>query len=167
MIRDARDTDLPEIVHIYNQAIPGGEATADTSPVTVESRRAWLVDRDARHPVWVHEQDGIVVAWLSLSKFYGRPAYGATVEVGIYVADGAQGRGIARALLAEAIERAPALGITTLLGFVFAHNLRSVALCERFGFARWGHLPRVAVLDGVERDLLILGKRLEAGGKAE
>ena len=167
MIRDARETDLTEIVRIYNQAIPGREATADTAPVTVESRRAWLVDRDARHPVWVYEQDGIVAAWLSLSKFYGRPAYGATVEVGIYVADSAQGRGIARALLAAAIARAPALGITTLLGFVFAHNLRSVALCERFGFQRWGHLPRVAVLDGVERDLLILGKRLEAGGKAE
>jgi len=160
MIRDARETDLPAIVHIYNQAIPGREATADTEPVTVESRRAWLVDRDARHPVWVFEQDGAVAGWLSLGKFYGRPAYGGTVEVGLYIASEAQGRGIAKALLEAAIERAPALGIHTLLGFVFAHNPRSVALCQRFGFERWGHLPRVAVLDGVDRDLLILGKRL-------
>src|SRR3569623_957620 len=159
MIRDAREADLPEIVRIYNEAIPGREATADTSPVTVESRRAWLLDRDARHPVWVHEQGGIVQAWLSLSKFYGRPAYGATAEVGIYVANGAQGRGVAKALMQEAVTRASALGLTTLLGFVFAHNQRSVALCARFGFQRWGHLPRVAVLDGVERDLLILGRR--------
>ncbi len=161
MIRDARETDLPEIVRIYNQAIPGREATADTTPVTVGSRRAWLLDREARHPVWVYDQDGAVVGWLSLSKFYGRPAYEATVEVGIYVADEAQGGGVAKALLEAAIARAPALGIMTLLGFVFAHNRRSVALCERFGFARWGHLPRVAVLDGLERDLLILGKRLD------
>jgi hypothetical protein len=46
------------------------------------------------------------------------------------------------------------------LGFVFAHNERSVALCRKFGFLQWGHLPGVAVLDGVERDVLILGKRL-------
>jgi len=161
MIRDAGESDLPEIVRIYNEAIPGREATADTSPVTVESRSAWLLDRDARHPVWVYEQDGMVLGWLSLGKFYGRPAYGATAEVGIYVANGAQGRGIAKTLLHEALSRAPALGLTTFLGFVFAHNRRSVALCERFGFQRWGHLPRVAVLDGIERDLLILGKRLD------
>jgi phosphinothricin acetyltransferase len=28
------------------------------------------------------------------------------------------------------------------------------------GFSRWGHLPRVAVLDGVERDLVIVGRRV-------
>ena len=161
MIRDARETDLPDIVRIYNEAIPGREATADTEPVSVESRRSWLLDRDPRHPVWIFAQEESVVGWLSLSKFYGRPAYAATVEVGLYVANESQGRGIAKALLQAAIERAPALGLSTLLGFVFAHNQRSVALCKKFGFARWGHLPRVAVLDGIERDLLILGKRLD------
>ena len=60
------------------------------------------------------------------------------------------------------IARAPQLGLTTFLGFIFAHNAGSVALCEAFGFQRWGLLPRVAVLDGVERDLLILGLRLDA-----
>jgi len=47
-----------------------------------------------------------------------------------------------------------------LLGFVFAHNTPSLALFGRFGFERWGLLPRVAVLDGVERDVAILGLRL-------
>lgn len=54
------------------------------------------------------------------------------------------------------------MGLSTFLGFVFAHNERSAALCRRFGFEEWGHLPRVAVLDGVERDLLILGRRVGA-----
>ena len=35
---------------------------------------------------------------------------------------------------------------------------------ERLGFARWGELPRVAVLDGVERDLIIIGRRVAWGG---
>ncbi|MBM2806873.1 MAG: N-acetyltransferase [Deltaproteobacteria bacterium] len=38
-IREAIDADLPAIVTIYNSAIPGRMATADTQPVTVESRR--------------------------------------------------------------------------------------------------------------------------------
>jgi phosphinothricin acetyltransferase len=161
MIRDAREGDLDEIVRIYNASIPGRLATADTEPVTTESRRAWFRERDGRHPLWVFERAGRVVGWLSFGKFYGRPAYAATAEVSIYVDPAAQRAGIATALMDEALARAAGLGLTTFLGFVFAHNERSVALCRKYGFETWGHLPRVAVLDGVERDLLILGLRLD------
>ena len=65
-----------------------------------------------------------------------------------------------RGLLAEAIRRAPSFGVTTLLGFIFAHNEPSLRLFEGFGFQRWARLPRVANLDGVERDLDILGLRV-------
>jgi L-amino acid N-acyltransferase YncA len=60
-----------------------------------------------------------------------------------------------------AFARAGSLGLTTFVGFVFAQNRRSIALCRKFGFGQWGHLPRVAVLDGVERDLLIFGRRID------
>ena len=103
-----------------------------------------------------------VEGWLSLRSFYGRPAYNATAETGVYTAPEAQRRGIARALLSHAIERAPALGLRTLLAFVFAHNAPSLALFRAAGFQPWGELPRVAELDGVERDLLILGRRVDA-----
>jgi phosphinothricin acetyltransferase len=33
-------------------------------------------------------------------------------------------------------------------------------LFEGFGFQRWGVLPRVAELDGVERDLILVGRRI-------
>jgi L-amino acid N-acyltransferase YncA len=162
MIRDAREADLETIVRIYNAAIPGRLATADTEPVSTESRRPWFRDRDvARHPLWVLEVDGRVSAWLSFGKFYGRPAYVATAEVSIYVDPAMHRRGLARQLMEHALARGAALGLSTFLGFVFAHNDRSVDLCRKFGFTHWGRLPRVAVLDGVERDLLILGRRTE------
>jgi phosphinothricin acetyltransferase len=100
---------------------------------------------------------------LSFGKFYGRPAYATTAEVSVYVDPTSQRRGIATELMEHMLVRAPGLGLRTLLGFVFAHNDRSVYLCKKFGFEEWGHLPRVALLDGVERDLLILGRRLESG----
>jgi phosphinothricin acetyltransferase len=56
------------------------------------------------------------------------------------------------------VAHAPPLGIETLLAFIFAHNSPSLVLFSRHAFARWGALPRVAVLDGVRRDLLILGR---------
>jgi phosphinothricin acetyltransferase len=161
MIRDAREADLPAIVAIYNAAIPDRLATADTEPVTVESRREWLRDRDpARFPIWVDERGGKLVGWLSFRMFYGRPAYAETAELGVYVDPAAKRQGVANGLLARAVEEAPALGLKTLLGLVFAHNGPSVTLFEKHRFARWGHLPRIAVLDGVERDVLIFGRRV-------
>jgi phosphinothricin acetyltransferase len=71
-----------------------------------------------------------------------------------------QRKGIGRKLLARAVERARRLGLKTLLGFIFGHNEASLQLFESFGFQRWGVLPKVAELDGIERDLIILGRRL-------
>ncbi len=153
---------MPEIVAIYNAAIPGRMATADTEPVTVAARTAWFAEFDpARRPLWVFaDADKAIAGWLSVRSFYGRPAYAATVEVGVYTSPAHRRQGVARTLLDHALAAAPAAGIRTLLAFVFAHNLPSMALFERAGFALWGKLPRVAELDGVERDLAILGRRL-------
>jgi phosphinothricin acetyltransferase len=160
-IRDATAADLPAIVEIYNAVIPGRMATADTAPVSVESRRAWFGEHSPQHrPLWVAEDGGEVVGWLSFQSFYGRPAYHATAEVSVYVAPGRQRRGLGHALLARAIERAPQLGLKTLLGFIFGHNQPSLRLFEAFGFERWALLSRVAELDGIERDLTIVGRRL-------
>ncbi len=160
MIRLATDEDLRPIVDIYNASIPGRLATADTEPVTVEQRRAWFGAHGPRRPIWVEERAGTVEGWASLTDFYGRPAYGATAELSIYVAPEAQRRGVGRRLLEHVLAAAPGIGVTTLLGFVFGHNAPSLALIESYGFARWGTLPRVAVLDGIERDLVILGLRI-------
>jgi phosphinothricin acetyltransferase len=164
MIRNADAMDLPAIVDIYNAAIPGRLATADTEPVSLDSRRSWFQDRDFRkHPIWVYEGAGNgkpIVGWLSFKPFYGRPAYAATAEVSIYVDPSSHRSGVATRLMEHAIAHASALQLTTYLAFVFAHNAPSLAFCRKFGFAQWGHLPRIAVLDGVDRDLLILGRRL-------
>ena len=162
-LRHAQAADLPEIVGIYNASIPGRMATADTEPVTVQSRESWFRDFDpARRPLWVVTgPGGRVEAWLSVRSFYGRPAYHRTAELGVYTLPAARRGGHAKALLAHAIGQAPALGIATLLAFVFDHNAPSLTLFARFGFERWGTLPRVAELDRVDRNLAILGRRVD------
>jgi L-amino acid N-acyltransferase YncA len=161
VIRDAREADLPHIVGIYNAAIPGRLATADTEPIPVASRLAWMREHDpASHPLWVAADGTRIDGWLSFQPFYGRPAYRATAELSVYVSPDRKRAGIGRILLARAIDAAPGLGLATLLGFIFGHNEPSLALFEGFGFERWGFLPRVAELDGVERDLVIMGYRV-------
>jgi phosphinothricin acetyltransferase len=161
LIRDARREDLPAIVEIYNSIIPGRMVTADLEPVTVESRESWLQAHDpAKRPIWVMEEDGQVIAWLSFDTFYARAAYDGTAMVAIYVAEEHRGKGLGKTLLTRAIQHAPSIGIRVLLGYIFAHNLPSLQLFEKFGFEKWAHLPGVTRLDGIDRDVVIMGKRV-------
>jgi phosphinothricin acetyltransferase len=160
-VRDATTKDLPAIVAIYNSTVPTRMVTADTEPVPVASRERWFEEHSpSRRPLWVAEEDGRIAGWLSFSSFYGRPAYNATCELSVYLAPEYRRRGLGAELVRRSIEHAPRLGVTTLLGFIFGHNEPSLKLFEKLGFSRWGLLPRVAVLDGLERDLVIVGRRV-------
>jgi phosphinothricin acetyltransferase len=160
-IRHAAAADLPAIVAIYNASIPARMSTADTEPVTVAEREEWFRGFDPeRRPIWVSEHEGAIVGWLGLRSYYGRPAYHRTVESSVFVDPSHRRRGVAHDLLDNALRAAPALGIANVLAFVFVHNQPSVTLFEAHGFGRWGLLPRVCEMDGIERDVLILGRRL-------
>lgn len=69
-------------------------------------------------------------------------------------------QGIGRRLTQALIDYCPGVGIKTLVALIFGHNEPSLRLCEQLGFERWGFLPGIAELDGVSRDLVILGKKL-------
>lgn len=160
-IRTAIESDLPAIVAIYNAAIPGRMATADLEPVSIESRLGWFQAHSANHrPIWVKEVNQAVVGWLSFKSFYGRPAYNSTAEISIYIQPNYQQTGLGRQLLSQAISESPSLGLKTLLGFIFAHNQPSLKLFKNLGFEDWGYLPKVAELDGIERDLIIAGRKI-------
>lgn len=157
----ATEADLPAIVEIYNANIPSRMATADLETVSVESRKRWFYDRiPTKRPIWVMEIDNKIVGWLSFQSFYGRPAYHQTAELSLYVSPFHHRQGIGRQLLQQAIAQSPHLGLTTLLGFIFAHNQPSLQLFFNYQFQQWGYLPKVADLDGIERDLVIVGRKI-------
>ncbi len=165
--RLARRDDLPVIVDIYNSTVASREVTADTEPVSVASREAWFNEHTPeRRPLWtLHDaadtsSDPAVIGWMSYSNFYGRPAYSGTAELSIYIAEDWRGKGLGKYCLEQAIAFAPEIKVHTLLGFIFGHNAPSLALFRNFGFETWANFPRVANLDGIERDLIILGKRV-------
>ena len=161
MHRVATLADLPRIVAIYNATVPSRMVTADLEPVSVASRLPWFEQHTpVLRPLWVVERGADVVAWLSFSSFYGRPAYDKTAELSVYVDQRARGQGLGSYLLREALAQAPSIGVDRLLGFIFGHNEPSLRLFAKFGFERWGFMPGVARLDGVERDLVVVGRRV-------
>jgi L-amino acid N-acyltransferase YncA len=159
IIRDAVQADLPAIVEIYNAAIRGRISTAQLEPVSVEERLPWFREHSPKsHPLWVAAIDGQIAGWLSFHPFITRCAYRGTAEISVYVSEEFRRRGVGRALLEKTIARSPRLKINALVGCIFGHNEPSLRLFERFGFERWGFLPRIARVDGIERDLVIVGR---------
>jgi len=158
IIRDAVEADLPAIVDIYNATVPTRMVTAELEPTTVEARLPWFREHSSdQYPFWVAESEGRLIGWLDFKKFLPRCAYRGTAEISVYVDEEFRRRGVARRLLEQAIARAPTLGITALVGLIFGHNEPSLKLFERLGFERWGLLPNVAQLDGVSRNLVVVG----------
>ncbi|MDE3144184.1 MAG: N-acetyltransferase [Bacteroidota bacterium] len=160
--RNATQNDLTKIVEIYNSTIASRMVTADTEPVSVSSKQKWFDEHSAdKRPLWVIEDAANkIIGWVSFQSFYGRPAYDATAEISIYLDTEQRGKGLGKGILQYCIDHAPKFGIKTLLGFIFSHNEPSLKLFRHFGFEDWATLPNIAVLDGIERGLKILGKRI-------
>ncbi|WP_144513205.1 GNAT family N-acetyltransferase [Bacillus sp. FJAT-22090] len=159
--RDARTEDLPLIIDIYNSAIPSRMATADTEFISISDRLEWFKEHTPdKRPLWIIEYEGNVSGWVSFQSFYGRPAYNGTAEVSIYFDQSIRGKGLGKRTLNKVIEECPKLEIDTLLGFIFEHNEPSIRLFTSVGFEKWAHLPEVAKLDGIKRNLVIMGKKI-------
>jgi len=160
-IRNATEADLPDIIEIYNATIASRMVTAEVEPVAVEQRLGWFrAHSPEQYPMWVTTGEERVTGWLSFQPFRPRSAYRSTAEISIYVHIAFRRQGIARRLLDQAIGISPRLAFTTLIGCIFGHNEPSLRLFGCFGFERWGLFPGIAQLDGVKRDLVILGRQV-------
>jgi L-amino acid N-acyltransferase YncA len=156
-------SDLPAIVEIYNQAVEAN-ATGDLDPLGMERADAWLREHPpASRPVLVCEEGSEILGWSSLSEYRpGRRALRHSAEISYYVRFSHHRQGVASQLVRECIALAPELGIRTLFAILLDDNRASVRLLERFGFARWGHMPRVADFGGREVGHLYYGRRVDA-----
>jgi L-amino acid N-acyltransferase YncA len=159
--RNARIEDLQIILDIYNSTIPSRMANSNTEPLSIVDILDWFYEHNnEKRPLWVVEYQRKICGWVSIRSFAGRPAYNTTSEIWIYLHEDYRGKGLGKKILKKIIEICPKFEIDTLLAFTFKHNEPSVKLFSNFGFEMWGHLPEVAKLDGVKRDIIILGKKI-------
>jgi L-amino acid N-acyltransferase YncA len=158
-IRDLRPLDWPEVVEIYADGIATGVATFEVAPPSWER---W----DAAHPSIrvVAAVDGRIAGFCALSPVSDRRCYRGVAEESVYVASWAQGRGLGRALLDEAIARSEAAGIWTLEAGIFPENKPSLRLHLGCGFRLVGVRERLGEVDGLWRDVLLLERRSEVIG---
>jgi phosphinothricin acetyltransferase len=147
-MRPALLSDLPRMTEIYNQAVPERNATADTELRSPEDRQDWFAaySWSAGCPLLVVEEDGRVVGYAGATSF--RPekrGYDGCLEVTLYVARSARGRGLGRRLGRALTDVASELGNRLLLALVFADNSHSNGLFAHLGYSLRAHLPGAIV----------------------
>ncbi len=136
-------------------------ATTNTRPVTVTGSKGWFRQHKASgKAIMVAEDGGKIIGWLSVRPFFRRPAYDSTAKVLVYIAPGYRKKGVGSELLAKAVGQSPSIGVSVLVGYLLSHNVAARKLLESKGFEKWGYFPQVASINGMEHDVMVMGRKV-------
>lgn len=157
--------DADAVLAIYAEGIASGHATFQTEVPTWTDWDAGhlttprLVARDA--------ESARILGWCALSPISKRAVYAGVVEESVYVAAGARGRGVGRALLETMVLASETAGIWTMQTGIFPENTASLALHEASGFRVLGvreRLGRHPAQNGRWRDVVFMERRSLVAG---
>ncbi len=151
------DGDMPAVLAIYDEGLATRNATFETTlPTAQQLRSKWLPGL-----AWVAELDGRIVGWSAVMPVSDRECYAGVGETSVYVTEAARGRGVGKALLFTQVTEADKAGLWTLQTSIFPENRASLALHRSAGFRTLAVRSRIAQLDGVWRDTVLLERRCE------
>ncbi len=147
MIRDANESDLPQIVEIANALLATTAIEWTDVAHTLDSRRDWLAQHRAEgEPVLVAEEAGELLGYANYGDFRDAkkwPGYRFTVEHTIHVRERHWGRGVGRQLLEALIERARVAGKHVMIAGIDAENVASIHFHARLGFVEVARMPEI------------------------
>lgn len=161
-IREAEESDLSEIIRIYNQAVVDTVATFDLVPWVADEQLAWFSNFGSDHPFYVAEGASGLLGYGYYAPFRSRAAYAGTKELSVYVDPRAFRLGVGSALYQRLIETARRRNVHVLLGIVGGENPSSRALHEKFGFVQVGAMRQVGRKFGQWVDVFIYQKILDS-----
>lgn len=167
-VRAGVEADLEALTDLYNHYVRETAITFDTEPFTPEQRRPWLLShpQDGPHRLVVaHEAPaapdaagvagpaadpaapgngtGKILGYATSSPFRPKPAYGTSVEVTVYCAPDATGRGIGTLLYKALFEALEGEDLHRAYAGIAQPNPGSDALHTRFGFRHVGTYAEV------------------------
>lgn len=138
-LRAASPADAEAIAAIYAPYVTDSIVSFETRPPTIEEMRARIEAGGDLYPWLIAEEGpGAVLGYAYASAFRPRPAYRYAVETSVYLAGGAQGRGLGEHLYRTLIEKLTTQGFTQAIGAITLPNPASVRLHEKVGFFEAG-----------------------------
>jgi L-amino acid N-acyltransferase YncA len=144
IVREAVREDIPQMLEIYNEVILNTTAVYNYDPHTLEMRTEWFETKQQQgFPVFVAEENNIILGFSSIGPFRAWQAYKYTVENSVYVKADCRGKGIGKLLMPPLIVAAKRLGLHAIVAGIDATNDVSIALHKQFGFVEVAHFKEV------------------------
>ncbi len=144
-VRDTHTEDIPAITEIFANEVTHGTASwAYEPPETPEMLQKFKTLQAQGYPFLTALIDNQVVGYSNASAYRPREGYRFLVEDSIYVDQRFRGRGIARMLLTELIERCTEGGFRQMIAVIGdSKNTPSIELHSSLGFEQVGLLPNI------------------------
>jgi phosphinothricin acetyltransferase len=152
-IRAAAPADAAGVQAIYGPEVEHGTASFETEPPSVGEMARRIEAILPIYPWLVWEEDGRILGYAYASRHRDRAAYRWSVDVAIYVAPDAKGRGIARALYDRLFEILTRQRFRAAYGGVATPNPASEGLHQACGFELVGVYRSVGFKHGQWRDV--------------
>lgn len=178
-VRPGIEGDLGALTDIYNHYVRETALTFDTAPFTPGQRLPWLRSHpvDGPHRLLVAQDvrnvDGPdaggpdaggqaprILGYATSSAFRPKAAYSTSVEVSVYCAPGAAGRGIGTLLYTALFDALAGEDLHRAYAGIAQPNAASVRLHDRFGFRHLGTYAEVGRKFGRYWDVAWYEKRL-------
>ncbi|MFT4513805.1 MAG: L-amino acid N-acyltransferase YncA [Planctomycetota bacterium] len=161
--RQARHADAKAMLAIYRPFIEHTTVSFETE-VPSEQEFAQRIDAAQSEHEWlVAEMGSAVIGYAYGSKHRSRGAYRTSCEVSAYVADSAQGRGVARLLYERLFERLVELGYCNALAGIAGPNDKSAAFHAAMGFTLVGVYHHIGFKNGAWHDVAWYERILREG----
>ncbi|MFJ6897423.1 GNAT family N-acetyltransferase [Streptomyces hokutonensis] len=141
-VRPGVEDDLVALTDIYNHYVRETPITFDTAAFTPEERRPWLLSHPEDGPYRLKVAvDGTfqgnsqrILGYATSSPYRAKPAYSTSVEVTVYLAPDAGGRGIGTLLYKALFADLATEDVHRAYAGIAQPNEASTRLHERFGF---------------------------------
>ena len=147
-LRDCTVQDAAPICAIYNHYVGETRVTFEETAVSAGEMAQRMAEVTGHFPWLVWERDGTVVGYAYSTPWKTRSAYRHSVETTVYLSQNATGEGIGTALYQSLFARLRPLSIHCAVGVIALPNAASVALHEKLGFIKAGHLHEIGLKFG-------------------
>ncbi|GEC07362.1 phosphinothricin N-acetyltransferase [Streptomyces spinoverrucosus] len=137
-VRPGVEDDLAALTDLYNHYVRETPITFDTAIFTPEERRPWLLSHPEDGPyrlmVATDADSQEILGYATSSPYRAKPAYSTSVEVTVYVAPHAGGRGVGTLLYKALFAALEGEDLHRAYAGIAQPNEASTRLHERFGF---------------------------------
>ena len=135
-IRNVSNTDISDIIAIYNYYIENTCITFEEEPVTSNEMLKRIETISKVHPFIVAELDNKVIGYAYATSWRVRSAYRFSSEITIYLDHKMKGKGVGSQLFSALIEKLKETDLHVLVGGIALPNEASIALHEKYGFEK-------------------------------